>query len=109
MPKGIDIEEDNWDFESLVIAEEMNTSGTHGKVQEAQRICDDGGKGVSTKIVEVIELARHGIEAKRKDAALSDRQTDTETELVDTRAARRTMKGKISAAMEWVETLRRGW
>lgn len=46
-----------------------------------------------------------GIEAKSKNATLSDRQTDMETELVDTCAASHTMSSQISAAAEQVESL----
>lgn len=68
VPEGMDGEEDNRDVECTVTAEEAATSGIRNKLREVQRVCDDSGEAVPTTIVEVVELAREGINAKRKNA-----------------------------------------
>lgn len=62
---------------------EVASSVLRNKLQEVQRVCVDGGKAVPTIVVEVIEYAREGIEMNRKNATLSDRNTDTEAKLVN--------------------------
>lgn len=57
-------------------------------------------------IVKVIERAREGDEAKRKNATLSDQQTDMEAEMVVSRAASRAMSSQILAAEERVKFLK---
>lgn len=56
----------------MVSAKEVASSGMRGKLQEVQCVCENSGEAVPTTIVEVVELARVGVEAKRKNATLSE-------------------------------------
>lgn len=53
--------------------------------------------------VDVIELACEGIEIKRKNATLPDRNLDMEARLVETLVAGRTMRGQITATEDRVK------
>lgn len=59
-----------------------------------------------TTVVDVIELARDGIEAKRKNATMLSRQTDIEAKLVEITTSRCTMSGQTSAAEKRVKWLK---
>lgn len=63
----------------MVPAKKVATSGIPGKLPEAQRVYENGGDAAPTKIFEVNEIAREGIEASRKNATMSSRQTDLES------------------------------
>lgn len=93
MPERIVDDEENWNFEGIVIAEEMASSDLRRSLPEVERDCDDGGKAVPTTIVDVNEQACEGIKLKRKVAALSDRNTDMEAEHVKPRAVEGMMRG----------------
>lgn len=47
-------------------AKEVATYGIEDKMQEKQRVCEDGVEAVPTTIVEVIELVRDSVEMKRR-------------------------------------------
>lgn len=106
VPDRMDEEEDSWDLEGMVAVEEVATSGVRGRLREAQRACEDSGNALPMTIVDVIKLARKGIEAERKNATMFSRQTDLEDELTEMRAARRTMSCQISATEVRLKTLK---
>lgn len=88
----------------------MAASGIRSKLREVHPVCKDGGKAVPTTIVKVIELAREGIEVKRRNATKSSRQTDLEAKQVEIRAARCTVSVLISAAEKQVKFfIRSSW
>lgn len=55
---GIDDDNDSWDFEGMMTAEEVATSGTRRKLREIQRGREDRGEAEPTALVDVAELAR---------------------------------------------------
>lgn len=65
----------------------MATSGIRCKLREVQRVGEDESEAVPTTTVDVIELARDGVEMNPKYATMSSRQTDLEANLEDIRAA----------------------
>lgn len=79
----VDDEEENWGFEGMITVEELASTFFRGKLQEVKRVCEVGGKVVSMTIVEVVYLACERIEVKYKNAELSKRKTDMETELLE--------------------------
>lgn len=101
-----DNEADGQGFEGMVTAKEVTTSGICGELGEVQRICEDGDEAVPTTIVIVIKLVREGIKVERKIATMPSQQTDLECELVETRAAERTIRRHCSTAIERVTTLK---
>lgn len=54
----------------------MTLFGLRGRLQEAQRVCEDGDEAAPTTIVEVMEIACASIEMKRKNAMFFDRYMD---------------------------------
>lgn len=89
----------------MVTAVEVATTGIHEKLREVQRACNEDGEAVPTTFVDVINLAREGIKARHKNAALSNRQTDWEAQLLDTLAVGRTMCGQITAAKNCIKAV----
>lgn len=87
----------------MMNAEKVATSGIRGKLQNVQRVCEDGGEAVSSTIIDVIELAFEDIEVKRKIATMSGRQMFLEAGLVEIRAAGRTMRSQMAAAEDWIK------
>lgn len=79
----------------MVTAEVVSMCGHRGKLQEVQRVCEDGGKTVLTAIVEVVELACECAEAKRKKAMLSKRKRDMGAKLVEACAVGSTMRKRL--------------
>lgn len=55
---------------------ELAASGIRGKLRGVLRFCDNCSDAVFTTIVEAIELSGEGVELKRKNAKLFDRNTD---------------------------------
>lgn len=106
VPEEVDDEEDNWEVEGMLTAEELTTSSLHEKLRGVQGVCEGGGDTVHATIVDVIQLACEGSEIGRKNAAMFSRQTDLEAELVEVWAAERTMPGQITAAGDWIKTLK---
>lgn len=88
----MDDEDGNWDFEGMVIAEEVALSGLQARLREMQRVREDGNETVPTTIIKVVELAREDIEAKRKNAKLSNRDTDENAKLGEARAVKGTTR-----------------
>lgn len=84
----------------------MATSGICGKLRELQRICEDGGELVPTTIVDVTDLSREGVEVKRKNATVPRQLTNLDAELVEVRAAGRTIRSQVTAAEDWIRTLK---
>lgn len=82
----------------MVTAEELATSGIRGRLQEMQRVCENGVEAVPTPNVKVIELAREGADAKRKNEALSDQNTNSETKLVRVCSVGDTMREQLGGA-----------
>lgn len=66
VPGRMNDEEDSWNFEDIVTAKEVGSSILRAKLQEVQRVCENGGEVVPTTVVELAELAREGVEAKLK-------------------------------------------
>lgn len=98
VPKGIYDEADNRDFEGVLTAEDSTTTGIHDKLREVRCFCEEGGEAVTATIVDVFELAREGIEVKRKNATMTGRRTDLKAQLIETFFAGRTIRGQITAA-----------
>lgn len=71
-----------------------------------QRVCEDGSESVCTKVVEVIELACEGVEAKHRNVTLSDRNTDTEAKLVEGRTVGVTMREQLPEAERRIKALK---
>lgn len=69
----MDHKKDYWGSKSMVAAKEVATAGIRSKLREVQRVCEDGGETVFTTIVKVVELARKGVETKRKNVTSSIR------------------------------------
>lgn len=64
--------EENWDFESMLSANEAVTSSIIVMLRELQRVGEDGDKTMHRTVAEAIELDKEGLEMKRKNAKLSD-------------------------------------
>lgn len=103
MPEGLDDEGDNWEFEGMGTAKKVATSGICGKLQEVQRLCENGREAMPTAVVEEIRLAREAIEANRKNATLSNRNTVTEADIVEARAVSSTMHKQLTAAKRQIK------
>lgn len=58
-------------------SEEVDTFDIFCRLREIRHVCEDGGEAVPTTVAKMMELARKGIEARRKKATLSDRNTYT--------------------------------
>lgn len=81
----------------MVTAKEFVALGIREKTREVQLVCKPRGDAAPTAIVDVIKLARESIEMERMNATMSNRQTNFKAELVEIRAAGRTMRGQITA------------
>lgn len=53
VPKGADTEEDSWDFEGMMTAEDVAMSGIRAKLREFQRVCENSGEAVLTTIAKL--------------------------------------------------------
>lgn len=104
--RGLGAEECNWDFEGRVTAEENSSSGLRGSSREAQHVCEDGGEAASLTSVQVVELAREGVEAKRKNTTLSKRDMGIEAKSVDTGAAKITIREQVAGAERRIAPLK---
>lgn len=62
----------------MVTAEEVAETGIPDRLREDQRVSRKSSVVVPTKIVNVVELARDGFDLKRKNATMSDQQTNLE-------------------------------
>lgn len=82
VPEGTDDEEAGSDFEKIVIAKKVALSGFCGILREVQIVCEGGGGAVAATVVEVVNLAREGVIAKRENAALPKRNKDMEADPV---------------------------
>lgn len=65
---------------------------------QVQRVCEEEGEAVPTTFVHVIELFCESAKIKRKCATISCQQMVLETELLEIRAAGRSMGSQITAA-----------
>lgn len=63
--------------------QKVATYGIRRKLQELQRICENGGDALPTKIVEVIKPAFEGVEANPKNVAPSNQNTDMKSKFVE--------------------------
>lgn len=57
----------------MVTAKEVTTSVVHGKLRKVQRIYEGSGEAMTTTVIKVIKLASDLIEARSKNANLSER------------------------------------
>lgn len=102
----MDDEEDSWDFEGMVNAKKVASSGICRKLEEAQRVCEDGKESVSATAVVVIGLAHEGVKAKRKNATPSEQNADMHAELVQPRAANRSICRQLVEAKRRIAALK---
>lgn len=56
-PERIVGEEDSWDLDGMVTAEEAVTTGIRGRLRDVPSVCEEGGETGLTTIVDVIDLA----------------------------------------------------
>lgn len=87
-------------------AEEVDMSEIHGKPQKRDLVCGDCGKNFFMTIFEIIDLTRKIYETKRENANLSERSTDMQAELVETRVAGSGMRRQLEAAERQVAALK---
>lgn len=99
-------DENSWDYESIVTAEDVASSCCRGKLRDVRRVCEDGGEAALTTIVEVVEFACEVTEAMRRNATLSSRSTEMEHELVEARAVKITMREQRAGAGRRMTTLK---
>lgn len=85
-------EKQYWVFEGIVTVEKVSTSGIRGKLQDVQRLCEDGGKTMLSTIVDLIEFAGEGVEAKRENRTMFIQTTDIGTEHVEARSVNGTKR-----------------
>lgn len=104
--KDIDDEKDSRVSEGMMTVEEVATSGILGKLRGAQHACEKGGEAMPTTIFDVDELARESIKIKRKNAALTDQDTDMDAESVKTGTAGSKMSGQIIVTEDRVRALK---
>lgn len=76
------------------------TYGVRNKLREVKRVLEENGGAVPTSVVEGTELARNGINASRKNAALTQHDPDVQAILDRTRAEGCTMHGRLEAEEE---------
>lgn len=76
VPEEMHSDENKSDVEGIITGKETTSSIFGGKFRVVQRICQVGGDAVPTTVVEVVELAREGAEAKRKNETLSEQNTN---------------------------------
>lgn len=84
---------------------EVAASGVRNRLEEVQRICENGGEAVPTSAVEIIELSRDVVETKHKNAKLVDRVKDLERELEDGRSVKRLTCVNLVISATLVQTL----
>lgn len=96
VPEEVDDEENSWDFECMISSKEIVLFGLRGKLQERQRIFADGGQAVFTAVAKEVQLAREGIEEKRKNAAMPERITDAEAKLVEVLTVKSTLRKNLA-------------
>lgn len=65
----------------MVAAKEVALSCLCERLRVLPRVCVNGSEAAPTTIADIIELTREGVEAKRKNALLSARNTDIEAKL----------------------------
>lgn len=109
MHKGTDDIDNNWNFEDMVTAKEIATTEVCGKLLEVQCVRDKSGDAVPTTIVDVVELNRECTETERKNATLSDQNTDMVANVVEICDAGRTMCGRLAAAEDHMRRRTRFW
>lgn len=73
MPVRAKDEDNIRDFDTVVPAKEVSTSGSCSSLEKLQRVCESGGEAVSMSTVKVIDLARQCVEIKSKNAKLPKR------------------------------------
>lgn len=83
----------SWFFESMVTAEEENMSGICSKLQEVQRVCEDGGEALYTTIIKDIKPDRDGAALKRIIAKIFERTMSTDAKLAEVPATKSTTLG----------------
>lgn len=84
----------------------MPTSGIRSKMRGVSRVCEDAGGAALTILVDVIKLVCERIETKRKNEAMSDRQTNLEAELMEALAVGRMTSGQSPAAEGRIKALK---
>lgn len=75
----------------MVTAKGVASYGLRGKWRKVQCVCEDGCEAGPTTTVEEVYRACEGVEAKRINAILFERNTDVEAILLEARAVKSTM------------------
>lgn len=85
-----------WDFEGMATAEKVASSGFRGKLREVQCLFEDCREDAHRTVVDVVEITREGIEARRKNAVLFVRNKDMNAKLVESQAVKSTVHWKLA-------------
>lgn len=92
----------NWDFNGIVFAEELATSGVRGKWKEFQRFCKFKSKAVLACVFEKGELSWKVFDTKHDNTKLINCNNDLVKELEDVQCPKRLVCDKLEVTLAFV-------